>query len=175
MNASTMARLELLHPRVKLLGQQHLQLFSLKFGAGYDLNISQGLRTWPEQAALWQLGRNPDGSYIDPIHQQGVVTHAQAGHSFHNYGLAYDIAISTPTGLTWELDDPYWRAAIAMGESLGLVAGAEWHGVERDGPHFQLTGGFGETPSDEVLYLFREGGLAAVWTALDTFYSSNPT
>lgn len=131
------------------------------------MEVSQGLRTWPEQTALWQKGRNPDGSYIDPIHETGVVTHAGAGQSWHNYGCAFDIFIATSYGIDWTGNDAAWQACISVGESLGLTAGAEWHGMETDRPHFQLTGRFPVTPDDEVLYLFKNGGLDAVWSEID--------
>lgn len=167
MNGTSIARLEELYPPLKLKGQQHMQLLMLK---GIEVEIAQGLRTWPQQAALWQEGRNPDGSYIDPVHEAGVVTHAQAGTSFHNYGLAYDIDIVTTHGLDWTGTDELWVASIAVGESLGLTVGAEWHGRQQDRPHFQLTGGFGNPPDEEVLSLFKSGGLDAVWAELDKFY-----
>lgn len=161
MNAATVARLELLHPRVKLKGQQHCQLAALK---GIDLEISQGLRTWPEQAALYAQGRTTPGL---------IVTHAKPGQSYHQFGLAYDIALVTAGGLDWSGTDELWVEAIALGQSLGLTAGAEWHGVQQDRPHFQLTGGFGVSPGDDVLSLFHGGGINAVWAELDSFYASN--
>ena len=160
MNPSTIARLNQLFPP---LAEKGYTLIRQLAAQGIDVEVSQGLRTWPEQTALWQEGRNPDGSYIDPVHQTGVVTHARAGESWHNYACAFDFDIQTTHGIDWSGTDPAWTETIATGEALGLVSGSEWHGKEQDRPHFQLTGRFPVTPDDEVLILFRGGGLKAVW------------
>jgi peptidoglycan L-alanyl-D-glutamate endopeptidase CwlK len=161
MNPSTIARLDQLFPT---LAEKGYALIRQLAAQGIDVEVSQGMRTWPEQTALWQEGRNPDGSYIDPIHETGVVTHAKAGQSWHNYGCAFDIDIQTTAGgLDWTGTSPAWVATIAAGESLGLVSGSEWHGKQQDRPHFQLVGRFPVTPDDEVLILFRGGGIQAVW------------
>jgi hypothetical protein len=76
MNAHTIAYAEALYPVLKIKAYQHLQLLQ---NEGIDGEIDQGVRTWPEQTIEWQKGRNPDGSFIDPIHRTGVVTYAKAG------------------------------------------------------------------------------------------------
>jgi peptidoglycan L-alanyl-D-glutamate endopeptidase CwlK len=163
MNASTIARIEQLFPP---LADKARQLIAQLSQQGIDVEVSQGLRTWAEQNALWQEGRNPDGSYIDPIHETGVVTHARAGESWHQFGCAFDIDIVTSTGLDWSGTSPAWVSSIAAGELLGLASGSEWHGKEQDRPHFQLVGRFPVTPDDEVLILFKGGGLDAVWAEI---------
>lgn len=170
MNSQTVARLEQLFPPLKSKGYQHLQLLKLK---GIDVEISQGLRTWPQQQTLWQEGRNPDGSYVNPVTEAGVVTHAKPGQSYHNYGLAYDIAIIGEDGkANWDVSTPEWQLAISIGESLGLTAGAEWHGKEQDNPHFQLTGSFPLAPDDELLAIYQGGGIQAVWDEVNKSLSS---
>lgn len=159
MNATTVARLELLHPRLKLKGQQLCQILSLK---GIDVEISQGLRTWAEQDALYAQGRTTVGQ---------IVTEAKGGESWHNLGCAFDIYIKTASGIDWTGKDSAWQAAIATGRSLELTCGADWQ-HEPDRPHFQITGPFlMDKPDDEALYLFREGGLNAVWAEIDKYYS----
>jgi peptidoglycan L-alanyl-D-glutamate endopeptidase CwlK len=161
MNPSTISRLEQLFPPLKEKGYELIRQLAAQ---GVDVEVSQGLRTWPEQTALWQEGRNPDGSYIDPIHETGVVTHARAGESWHNYGCAFDVDIVSASGvLDWTGTSPAWVSTISAGEQLGLVSGSEWHGKKQDRPHFQLTGSLPVTPDDEVLILFKGGGLKAVW------------
>lgn len=170
MNQSTISRLEQLFPPLKEKGYELIRQLAAQ---GIDVEVDQGLRTWPQQTALWQEGRNPDGSYIDPIHQTGVVTHAKAGQSWHNYGCAFDFDIQTTAGgLDWTGTSPAWVATIAAGEALGLVSGSEWHGREVDKPHFQLTGRFPVTPDDEVLILFKGGGLDAVWAEISKSLST---
>src|SRR5271170_6337054 len=159
MNAISAARLEELYPRLKTAGQQLCQLLALK---GIDVEISQGLRTWPQQATIYAQGRTTPGP---------IVTHAKPGESFHQYGLAFDIDIVTLSGLDWTGNDSAWQAAIAAGESLGLFSGSEWHGAQMDRPHFQLTGPYGETPDDEIKSTFAAVGLQGVWDELDKYYA----
>ena len=49
---------------------------------GRIFRVVQGLRTWAEQQALWNQGRTTPGK---------IVTHAQGGQSWHNYGLAAEL------------------------------------------------------------------------------------
>jgi peptidoglycan L-alanyl-D-glutamate endopeptidase CwlK len=164
-NTHTIAYAEELYPVLKIKAYQHLQLLQKE---GIDGEIDCGVRTWPEQTIDWQKGRNPDGSFIDPVHRTGVVTYAKAGQSWHNYGCAYDVFIMTASGIDWTGTSPAWKRAIVIGESLGLVAGAEWHGNRIDRPHFQFTNGrFPVTPDDEVLILFRGGGMMSIWKEID--------
>ena len=151
MNHSTVARLEQLLPQLKIKGYQLIQQMDLQ---GVQVEISQGLRTWPEQAALYAQGRTADGP---------IVTHAKPEQSWHTFGCAFDIDIgAVDGGLDWSGTSPAWVSTIAAGESLGLYSGATFRTFP-DKPHFQLTGRFPVTPDDEVLALFRGGGMAAVW------------
>lgn len=128
------------------------------------IRVVQGLRTWAAQLVLWSQGRDSQGRIIDPAQ---VVTHARPGSSYHNYGLAVDVAPFSADGQPdWNSSHPCWQRIIQVGESLGLYSGSHFvgsRGPEPDMPHLQLTGRFPTSPDDEVLYLFKEGGLAAVW------------
>ena len=151
MNAATAIRLNELYPP---LAQLATQLINQLAAQGVDVEVSQGLRTWPEQEALYAQGRTAPGP---------IVTRAKPEQSWHTFGCAFDIDIQTTVGtLDWTGNSPAWMATIAAGEGLGLTAGAEFRTFP-DKPHFQFTGRFPVTPDDEVLYLFRNGGLQAVW------------
>lgn len=151
MNQSTVARLEQLLPALKIKGYQLIQQLSLQ---GIDMEISQGLRTWPEQEALYAKGRTEPGP---------IVTRAKPEQSWHTFGCAFDVDIETTSGgLDWTGSSPAWQSTIAAGEALGLYSGSEFRTFP-DKPHFQLTGRFPVTPDDEVLALYRDGGLQAVW------------
>lgn len=132
------------------------------------LIVSQGLRTVDQQHAIWLQGRNPDGSYIDPIHHKGVVTNADGGHSWHNFGLAVDCdPVEKDGSIDWNADHPQWKLMERIGVSLGLTSGANWIRIV-DAPHFQLTGRFPVgAPDDEVRELYKSGGLLAVWAAVE--------
>lgn len=154
MNNNSVAKVELLYPGLKVKAYQMAQLLSLK---GIDMEVSQGLRTWPQQQALYDQGRTAPGN---------IATQAKPEQSWHTFGCAFDIDIVTSYGLDWTGNDAAWQACIAVGESLGLTAGAEWRTFP-DRPHFQLTGRFPVTPDDEVVYLFKNGGLQSVWDEIN--------
>ena len=150
MNSISQGRLALVHPE---LSRRIVRLAQM---LAFDLEITQGLRTWTEQGDLYAQGRTQPGN---------IVTHAPAGYSWHNYGLAVDLVPEDVSAgqPDWNLSHPAWARMVSVAESLGLVSGAEWHGAELDSPHVQLTGRFPVTPDDEVRQLFRDGGTEAVW------------
>jgi peptidoglycan LD-endopeptidase CwlK len=122
---------------------------------GIDIRVTQSLRTMAEQEALYAEGRTTQGE---------VVTNARAGFSWHNFGLAVDVAPLTPQGVDWNTNHPVWQRIVATGDTLGLVAGAEWRSFP-DWPHFQLTGRFPATPNDEARAILQSDGIGAVWQA----------
>jgi peptidoglycan LD-endopeptidase CwlK len=119
-----------------------------------DIRVTQGLRTMAEQEALYAQGR---GAVSGPI-----VTEAQPGYSWHQFGLAVDVAPLGPQGPDWNVGHPVWGRIVSVGILLGLVAGAQWR-VFPDWPHFQLTGRFPVTPNDEARRILAERGLESVW------------
>jgi peptidoglycan L-alanyl-D-glutamate endopeptidase CwlK len=152
MNAISQARLMTVHPNLAYRINQMRQLLD------FDFEVTQALRTWPEQDAIYAQGRTTPGS---------IVTHAPGGFSWHNYGLAVDLVPEdiTPGQPDWNLNNPVWGKMVSVAESVGLVSGAEWNGADKDTPHTQLTGRFPMTPNDEVRAIFKQGGITAVWTA----------
>lgn len=127
---------------------------------GYPIKLVQGLRSWSEQQKLWLIGRNEDGTVMD---EKAIVTKAPPGHSWHEYGMAGDgvpLALINKPG--WDPESSIWPIYGAKAESLGLTWGGRWHRPDR--PHVQLTGDFPVSPTDEVRHIFREVGMAGVWT-----------
>jgi peptidoglycan L-alanyl-D-glutamate endopeptidase CwlK len=159
MNAITITRIEQLYPVLKTKAYQLIDTLAKQ---GITVEISQGLRTWPEQDALYQQGRTIPGK---------VVTNCKPGQSWHQFACAFDVDIVTQQGLDWTGNDAAWNATIASGLDLGLVAGAEFRSFP-DKPHFQFTGRFPATPDDEVLALFQGGGIMAVWSEIDKSLST---
>jgi peptidoglycan LD-endopeptidase CwlK len=172
-NAASQARLNLVYPR---LSNKIYQLSTRYIMEGHNLTVAQGLRTVEQQHGIWLQGRNPDGSYIDPIHHKGVVTNADGGHSWHNYGLAVDCdPVEKDGSIDWNPDHPQWKLMERIGVSLGLTSGANWIRIV-DAPHFQLTGRFPVgAPDDEVRELYKTGGLLAVWAAVEASLPAEQT
>lgn len=95
-------------------------------GNGITVNIISGLRTFQEQDALYAQGRTGPGN---------IVTNARAGHSVHNFGLAFDVGVFE--GSRFLVESPRYKAVGALGLELGLEWGGNWKTIV-DEPHFQL-------------------------------------
>jgi peptidoglycan LD-endopeptidase CwlK len=110
--------------------QTRARLFvNLSAAAGAPIRITQGLRTFEEQDALYAQGRTASGD---------VVTNARGGQSYHNYGLAVDVA-PVENGRVNPNHYPQ-NQAVTVGKSLGWEWGGDWK-TFKDRPHFQITGG----------------------------------
>jgi hypothetical protein len=144
-------RLGQLHPVLATRGRALLELCAHH---GIGVLVTQGLRTWEEQDALYAKGRT-----VAPIGKKYVVTQAKGGESFHNFGLAFDIVILNAIGKAdWDTSHPGWKAAAELGKSVGLEWGGDWKSF-RDLPHYQYTAGV-RLPECRTLYA---DGLAALW------------
>src|SRR3989442_4358551 len=73
--------------------------------AGIAVLVTQGLRTWEEQDALYAKGRT-----VPPIGKKYIVTKAKGGQSYHNFGLAFDIVVLDSLGKAdCETNHPGWK------------------------------------------------------------------
>jgi len=121
-------RLSKIHPT---LADKARQLIAKAHAEGIDLVVTQGLRTIAEQNALYAQGRTAPGK---------IVTKAKGGSSYHNFGLAFDIAVRNADGsIDWDTAKLYSRVG-QLGKSIGLEWGDDFKSI-KDTPHFQLTFG----------------------------------
>lgn len=92
--------------------------------------VTSGLRDSAKQAALYAQGRTAPGP---------IVTNAPPGHSAHEHGLAIDVALQLPAGLSWDTNDPAWpRLWAAVKASQGLHSGHDFPPVApADDDHIQ--------------------------------------
>ena len=173
MDPNSEARLANIHPKLAEKIRTLAEMLSLE---SIEIRVTQAFRTWVQQHALWLQGRAPleivnecrlnCGMEIIPLSQNHRVTRADSGQSWHNYGLAVDVAPFRDGAPIWDDQDPSWKRIIAVGESLGLRSGISW----RDEPHLELTGKFGSEPDADVISLFKQAndtgsGTQAVWEA----------
>lgn len=122
------ANLTALLPELQRAARQLLPKIQAALPPGYTVKIICGTRSFFEQSRLYAKGRTAPGPRV---------TNAAAGASRHNFGLAFDIGIFTPTGAYCEDDAPY-RAAVS---GLPLPPRISWGGSWKsfpDTPHFQL-------------------------------------
>ncbi|QQK76981.1 M15 family metallopeptidase [Salicibibacter cibarius] len=121
---------EELHPYVK---KQKDELIERAEAIGINVVITEGYRSHERQDDLYAQGRAESGD---------IVTNAEAGESYHNYGLAIDFAIENGDGeIIWDIEydgtesgEPDWLEVAEIGEELGF----EWGGHWNDYPHLQM-------------------------------------
>jgi len=143
---ATINRIRGLHPEI----QDSATWFILDAqNQGINLRITSGYRSFAEQDAIWQQGRDAHGNRIPG---QSVYTNARGGQSWHNFGLAFDVVEIRPhavTGLPTAIWNGYeaadglgenWSRIGAIGESHGFEWGGRWTSFP-DRPHFQMTFG----------------------------------
>ncbi|NTV98145.1 MAG: peptidase M15 [Chlorobiaceae bacterium] len=113
-----------------LKAQKEARLFLGRvIDGGTVARIISGTRSYAEQNALYSKGRfgNPGPR----------VTNVRGGSSNHNFGIAWDIGIFTPSGGYDEYGSGYDEAA-----KSGLSPDIEWGGHWKkfvDKPHYQLS------------------------------------
>lgn len=120
-------RIEQLHPICK--GLFIAMIDEAETTLNITLRVTHAYRSIEQQNALYAQGRTTPGN---------VVTNAKGGSSYHNYGLAVDLAQLLPNGtINWNFD--YSKLY-----PIALKYGIEWGGKFRtivDKPHFQRTMG----------------------------------
>jgi hypothetical protein len=122
----------------------------------FPIRVTQGLRTYAEQDALYAQGRTTPGK---------IVTEAQGGYSMHNFGLPVDVVpMNTDGQPDWNDKDAQWAEILAKAPLCGLAEGAAWRSFP-DEPHLYPKE-CPPNPNEEIRSLFVSGGLNAVWQAL---------
>lgn len=128
----SVARLAKLHPLVRDTFKAFIEDCEA-LNPDTTLRITQGLRTFDEQQALYNQGRNGNPGKI--------VTNASAGQSYHNYGLAIDLV--ELDGAKNEIAD--WKFDMGtlkpIADKYGIVWGGNFKSI-KDKPHFEKTFGF---------------------------------
>ena len=123
-DARSETNIQTLHPLVRPMARA---LVHAGADQGIDLRVTSGSRTYEEQNALWDQGRNGQPGKI--------VTHAKAGHSSHNFGIAFDVTIFMDGIPVWE--SPLYKVVGSLGRGIGLEWGGDWESLQ-DEPHFQV-------------------------------------
>lgn len=152
MDAISEARLAQVMPQLAVLVRQ---MADTLVAENITIRVTQGLRTVPEQNALYAQGRTEPGR---------VVTDAQGCDSWHVLGCAVDVAPMDDGIPDWSLNHPAWQRIVEVGTGLGLVDGISW----KDEPHFELTGKYPPKPPQELQDLFKLTGILAVWDAVNS-------
>jgi peptidoglycan L-alanyl-D-glutamate endopeptidase CwlK len=102
------------------------------------VRVGESLRSFERTDALYKLGRtvvNPDGkSEAKPM--GNIVSWAKAGLSWHDWGLAFDMAMLTNGQEDWVIG-PNWMKVVAIMKKHGWDWGGDFPEGKKDGPHFE--------------------------------------
>lgn len=132
-------RIELLHPKLRVEALTILKEINEVLLTGRaKVRFTHTLRTNKEQNDLYALGRTKPGK---------VVTHAKAGDSYHNYGLAIDIClIINGKEASWDTNADFdkdgvadWAEIVGVFIRHGWTWGGNW--AWKDMAHFQKSFG----------------------------------
>lgn len=119
---------------------------------GYNVVITSSYRSFKQQNDLYAQGRTKPGK---------IVTKAKAGTSYHNYGLAADLAFVVNGKISWDEKLP-WNLLGKEGKLFGLEWGGDFKSI-KDRPHFQYTKGF---TTNQLLQIYNKYNLKKVWEAI---------
>ena len=92
---------------------------------GITIRITQGMRSFAEQQALYDQGRTKPGK---------IVTKAKPGSSYHQYGLAVDLVELINGGADWNYD---MGKLLPFAVKYGIQWGGNFPGTFKDFPHFE--------------------------------------
>lgn len=138
MDQYTQQRIAKLHPSVREEVTKIISECDLTLTGKAKIRITQGLRTFKEQDALYAIGRTKPGK---------KVTNAKGGQSIHNYGFAVDICLvidgntaSWDTVKDWDNDKiADWYECVKIFAKYGWDWGGNWKKL-KDLPHFDKRG-----------------------------------
>jgi len=124
-------RVKSLHPKV--IDDFRNFITDAENALGIVIRVSQGYRSFEEQAELYALGRTKAGK---------IVTKAKPGSSYHQYGLAVDLVELVKNGkeLDWNYD---MSKLVPYADKYQIAWGGNWSGGFKDYPHFEKTFGWG--------------------------------
>lgn len=125
-----------LHPIVE---EKRDELIQAAEEIGITIVITDGFRSSEEQNILHSQGRSESGN---------IVTYAEGGESYHNYGLAIDFVLKMDDGdVVWDIErddngngEPDWFEVAELGKGLGFDWGGDWQRF-KDYPHLEMTFG----------------------------------
>jgi peptidoglycan L-alanyl-D-glutamate endopeptidase CwlK len=143
MDTISLARIELLHPKLRTEVKEIYNDIVNALKGRAAVRFTHTLRTIAEQDALYAQGRTTPGN---------IVTWAKGGKSYHNYGLAIDIClIIDGKEASWDTLKDYdgdgisdWMEAVTIFKARGWEWGGDWE-TKKDYSHFQKTFGYTTT------------------------------
>jgi len=120
----SLAMLETLRSEIRPL---IVALIRAAYESGISLVVTDAFRSSAEQDRIYEQGRTTPGP---------IVTEVRGGSSWHNYGLAADLAVLAGGQPTWPNDLDLWARIGAIGKRAGLRWGGDFPTPDR--PHFEF-------------------------------------
>jgi len=139
-NTYNEVKLQQVHPA---LAHRARKILEFAKADGYELRVSQGLRTFKEQDDLFR--------------KRPRVTQARGGQSYHNFAAAVDFAFVVDGKISW--DEKLYKNIGRWAKNADLEWGGNWKRFV-DLPHCQLPN---LPPTKVLLGYYNKGGLTEVW------------
>ena len=120
-----------------------------------DMRVTDGFRSFQEQDDLYAQGRTAPGQRV---------TGARGGQSWHNYGVAADLAMQDGNGAHWRTNGDYahlWQRYGEIAQNHGLTWGGTW--THQDLPHMEYHPGYTASNAGTLSGTLRNQGLEATW------------
>lgn len=144
-------RIKKLHPAIRA---DVYNIFLEANEKNIPVRLTQGFRSWDEQEKLYDQGRTLPGE---------IVTNAEAGMSWHNYGLAFDFCLldKDTKKIIWDREKDInqdgkadWMQIVEIAKKYDFQWGGDWESF-KDYPHLQKI--FGLTLKQAIVkYVRRE-------------------
>lgn len=124
-------KLQGVHPDLQFRVQKVLQAMSV---LGFEMRITDGLRTEQQQKDLYALGRTKPGNIV--TNADGVIRKSNHQPKIDGFGHAVDCAFWIDGGPSWA-DNLPWRCYGECAKALGLKWGGDFLSI-KDRPHLEL-------------------------------------
>lgn len=131
---------------------------------GIDLRVVSAYRGHAEQDRLFAKGRSAPGQRV---------TNARGGQSWHNFGLAADLAPFIKGRISWDEKEFDWQSIGRWAKAADLEWGGNWKSF-KDRPHVQLTLGLSISDAQR-LYNQHLRTLKGVWEYITRAEKEEPS
>lgn len=129
-----------LHPRIQAAAACAIHDANNRLTGRAKVQITFAYRSIEEQNHLYAQGRTAPGQ---------IVTNAKGGQSYHNFRVAFDVALlidgktlSWDTAKDWDGDKQSdWMEVVSACKANGFAWGGDWR-TFKDMPHFEMTFGY---------------------------------
>lgn len=147
MDKVTEDKIKLLHPKLRDEATSIINEIDERLHGRVKVRYTHTLRTFAEQDEIYAQGRTKPGA---------IVTYSKGGESYHNYGLAIDVALLIDKDGNGTFETASWdffkdedkdgqidfEEIDAVFKSYGFVGLYKANGTRWDFPHFQKTFGY---------------------------------